>query len=153
MLSTLHTNDAPGAVTRLLDMGIEPFLITSTVTGVLAQRLVRQLCGQCRSPYQASPEELAVLRVAPGTPVPPLMRAVGCDACQGIGFKGRGGIFELLVLAEKLHPLIISRASVSELAAQARAAGMRTLREDGIAKVLAGVTTVGEMIRETQDYE
>ena len=153
VLSTLHTNDAPGAVTRLLDMGIEPFLITSTVTGVLAQRLVRQLCGQCRSPYQASPEELAVLRVAPGTPVPPLMRAVGCDACQGIGFKGRGGIFELLVLAEKLHPLIISRASVSELAAQARAAGMRTLREDGIAKVLAGVTTVEELMRETQDYE
>ncbi|MBI3996128.1 MAG: Flp pilus assembly complex ATPase component TadA [Candidatus Omnitrophica bacterium] len=153
VFSTLHTNDAPGAVTRLLDMGLEPFLITSTVTGIIAQRLVRALCPQCRVPYQATPEDLAALHVPAGDMPQSLMKAVGCEACQGIGFKGRTGIYELLVMTDTLRSLIIERASVSDLRARARAEGMRTLREDGIKKVLAGVTTVEEMIRETQDYE
>jgi type II secretory ATPase GspE/PulE/Tfp pilus assembly ATPase PilB-like protein len=168
VFSTLHTNDAPGAVTRLLDMGLEPFLITSTVSGVLAQRLVRQLCPQCKVPYEASPGELELLGVKPGPLTQPLpaalpesqgaaqaglMKSVGCEACQGIGFKGRTGLFELLVMHEALHPLIFERASISAVRAKARELGMRTLREDGIAKVLAGVTTVEEMLRETQDYE
>jgi type II secretory ATPase GspE/PulE/Tfp pilus assembly ATPase PilB-like protein len=152
VFSTLHTNDAPGAVARLLDMGIEPFLISSTVTGVFAQRLARVLCLDCRVPYEATPEELAALHVTAGQLTQPLMRSGGCDACQGIGFKGRTGLFELLVVSEALHPLIIERAPVDELRAAARAQGMRTLREDGVAKVLAGVTTVGELLRETQDY-
>jgi type II secretory ATPase GspE/PulE/Tfp pilus assembly ATPase PilB-like protein len=152
VFSTLHTNDAPGAVTRLLDMGLEPFLITSTVTGVLAQRLVRSLCPQCRVPYEATAEELATLHVTAAQLTQPLMKPGGCEACQGLGFKGRSGAFELLVMSEVLAPLILERVSVTELRATARAEGMRTLREDGVAKVLAGVTTVEEMIRETQDY-
>lgn len=154
VFSTLHTNDAPGAVTRLLDMGVEPFLVTSTVTGILAQRLVRRLCPQCRVPYEATPEDLAALHKKPGELTQPLMKAgAGCDTCHGIGFQGRGGLYELLVMTESLRPLIIERASVNELRAKAHAEGMRGLREDGIGKVLAGVTTVEEMIRETQDYE
>ena len=153
VFSTLHTNDAPGAVTRLLDMGIEPFLITSTVTGVLAQRLMRTLCPTCRAPHEATPEELAALHVSAADLAQPLKKPVGCEACQGLGFKGRSGAYELLEMTEALRPLIIERASVSDLRAQAKAEGLRSLREDGIAKVLAGVTTVEEMIRETQDYE
>jgi type II secretory ATPase GspE/PulE/Tfp pilus assembly ATPase PilB-like protein len=153
VFSTLHTNDAPGAVTRLLDMGLEPFLVTSTVTGVLAQRLVRSLCPSCRLPYEASPEDLAALHLSAAELTSPLMKPVGCEACQGIGFKGRSGIFELLVMTEAVRPLIIERASVSELRARASSEGMRSLRQDGIVKVLEGVTTVAEMIRETQDYE
>ncbi|MBI3020604.1 MAG: type II/IV secretion system protein, partial [Candidatus Omnitrophica bacterium] len=153
VFSTLHTNDAPGAVTRLLDMGLEPFLISSTLTGVLAQRLVRSLCPECRQPYEATPGDLAALQVTAADLTAPLMRAVGCEACQGIGFRGRSGMFELLVMTETLSPLILERASINDLRAKARADGMRSLREDGIAKVLAGVTTVEEMMRATQDYE
>ncbi len=154
VFSTLHTNDAPGAVTRLLDMGIEPFLVTSTVTGVLAQRLIRQLCSQCRAPYNPNPQELAALRLSSAAELTqPLMRSVGCEACHGIGFKGRIGVFELFALTETLRPLVIDRVSVNELRAKAVSEGMRSLREDGMAKVLEGVTTVDEMIRETQDYE
>lgn len=153
VFSTLHTNDAPGAVTRLLDMGLEPFLISSTLTGILAQRLVRSLCPACRQPYEATPGDLAALQVTAADLTAPLMRAVGCEACEGIGFRGRSGVFELLVMTETLSPLILERVSVNDLRAKARADGMRSLREDGIAKVLAGVTTVEEMMRATQDYE
>ena len=152
VFSTLHTNDAPGAVTRLLDMGVEPFLVTSTVIGVLAQRLLRALCPQCRAPYEATPEDLAALHLTVDQVEHHLMRATGCEACQGIGFKGRVGLYELLMMSEALRPLIIERASAGAVREQAQAEGMRTLREDGIAKVLAGVTTAEEMIRETQDY-
>jgi len=153
VFSTLHTNDAPGAITRLLDMGVEPFLVTSTVIGVLAQRLMRSLCPQCRAPYEPTAEDLVALQLSPDDVEHHLMHPVGCEACQGIGFKGRSGVFELLQMSEALQPLIIERASVSELRAAARKGGMRTLREDGITKVLAGVTTVEEMIRETHAYE
>ena len=153
VLSTLHTNDAPGAITRLLDMGLEPFLVTSTVTGVLAQRLVRMLCPQCKAPYDATPEEITALHLDNGKPEQKLMKAAGCESCQGIGFKGRTGIYELLVMTEALIPLIIERVSVSELRLKAQSEGMRNLREDGVAKVLSGITTVGEVMRETQDYE
>ena len=153
VFSTLHTNDAPGAVTRLLDMGLEPFLITSTVSGVLAQRLVRQLCQECRAPYDPSAAELKALGLEAGQLTQPLMKPVGCAACQDIGFKGRSGIFELLIMSEALRPLVFERNSVGMLRQQARELGMKSLREDGIAKVLAGMTTVEEMVRETQDYE
>ena len=152
VFSTLHTNDAPGAVARLLDMGMEPFLVTSTVTGVLAQRLVRALCAQCKAPYEAPPEDLAALKVAREQLTQPLMRAVGCEACQGIGYRGRTGLYELFPMTEAIRPLVLERASISDLRTRARSEGMRSLREDGIAKVLAGVTSVEEMIRETQDY-
>ncbi len=152
VLSTLHTNDAPGAVTRLLDMGLEPFLVSSTVTGIVAQRLVRRLCS-CKAAYEATPEDLTALRLPDAKLAQPLMKAVGCEACQGIGYRGRIGLFELLVINEPLRPLILERKDVGQLRRQAYAQGMRSLREDGIAKVLAGETTIEEMIRETQDYE
>ena len=153
VFSTLHTNDAPGAVTRLLDMGVEPFLVTSTVSGVLAQRLVRGLCRDCRAPREATDEDLAALHLRREDMPGPLMRAVGCEACQGIGYRGRTGLFELLVMTEEIRRLILERADVVAVRAQARAGGMRSLREDGVAKVLAGVTTIEEMVRETQDDE
>ena len=177
VFSTLHTNDAPGAVTRLIDMGVEPFLITSTVHAVLAQRLVRRLCPQCRAPYQPADEELAALHLtrehlersghqvteptaAEGSIVHTamagqitLMRAAGCQACQGLGYQGRVGLYELLMMSESVKPLILKRAAVSEVREAARAAGMRTLREDGLGKALRGETTLEEILRETQDYD
>jgi len=153
VFSTLHTNDAPGAITRLLDMGIEPFLITSTLSGIVAQRLVRRLCPECRAPAEQPAQSVAALGVPPSEgALAGVMRAVGCEACQQIGFKGRTGIYELMVVSEELHPLILERASLSELRTKARTMGMRSLRDDGIAKVLAGATTVDEVVRETQDY-
>lgn len=153
VLSTLHTNDAPGAVTRLLDMGIEPFLITSTVTGILAQRLVRRLCPDCKTEYNPSADELAALKLTVGDVTQPFMKAVGCSNCQDLGFKGRSGIYELFVVSESIRPLIIEHASASQIRVQARSEGMRTLREDGVSKVKEGVTTVAEVLQETQDYE
>ncbi len=153
VFSTLHTNDAPGAVTRLLDMGLEPFLVTSTVTGIVAQRLVRSLCPQCRTPREATAAESRVLRLSETGSRPQVMQPAGCEACQGIGFRGRTGIYELMELTERLHPLILERASAGALRADARAEGMRSLREEGIAKVLAGITTLEEVMRETHDHE
>jgi type II secretory ATPase GspE/PulE/Tfp pilus assembly ATPase PilB-like protein len=157
VFSTLHTNDAPGAITRLLDMGVEPFLITSTVNGILAQRLIRRLCPQCRTAAEPTDEELSALRAhAAGqgkTLQATLMRPVGCDACQGLGFQGRSGLFELLVMSEAMQPLVLQRAALGELRSAARQGGMRTLREDGARKVLEGQTTLEEVLRETQDYD
>ncbi len=153
VFSTLHTNDAPGAMTRLLDMGLEPFLVSSTITGVLAQRLVRRLCQACRAPYEATVEDAAALRITAAQLKKPLMRAAGCDQCQGIGYKGRLGLYELLIMTDALRPLIMEHAEITAFRALARTQGMRSLRDDGIAKVLAGETSVEEMVRETQDYE
>ncbi len=177
VFSTLHTNDAPGAVTRLIDMGVEPFLITSTVHAVLAQRLIRRLCPQCRVPFQPTDEDLAVLHLtregletslshvkeaAPSegsivhtamTNQMTFMRSGGCAACQGLGFQGRLGLYELLMMNDAIRPLVLKRASVSEVRAAARGAGMRTLREDGLGKALRGETTLEEVLRETQDYD
>ncbi len=173
VFSTLHTNDAPGAVTRLLDMGLEPFLITSTVIGVLAQRLVRRLCPACRAPAAPTEEELAALRLSPEqwqafeaappkgpggsivhsamAPTHTPMRPVGCEACQGLGFQGRTGIFELLEMSEQIRPLVLERRVVSEIRAAATASGMRSLREYGLEQVLQGETTLAEVLRETHD--
>ena len=123
VLSTLHTNDAPGGVTRLVNMGIEPYLVAATVQAILAQRLVRVLCAQCKGK--------------------------GCDACAHTGFKGRSGIFELLTMSDALRKLVIDRASDDAIRSTAIAEGMRTLREDGQHKVSAGVTTEAEILRVT----
>lgn len=152
VFSTLHTNDAPGAITRLLDMGLEPFLITSTVSGILAQRLVRKLCESCKAPYDPKPEEMAVLGLEASSVQKSIQKAVGCDTCQGIGYHGRVGLYELLILTDAIRPMILERSSVSEIRGKARAEGMRTLREAGTVKVLEGMTTVEEVLRETQDY-
>ena len=144
VLSTLHTNDAPSAVTRLIDMGIPPFLVASTVQGVLAQRLVRRICPACRITDHATPEERAFL----GRPeVAQVIRSNGCEKCHGSGYFGRVGLFELLTVTERIRPLIIKKASASAIRAAAVQEGMRGMREDGIVKIREGLTTMTEVLR------
>ena len=153
VFSTLHTNDAAGAVTRLLDMGIEPFLVSSSVEAIIAQRLVRTLCPSCKTPYTPDAELLKEIGF-PATDGPvTFYRGCGCEECLFTGYRGRTGIYEILVVHEILRPLIIERAPASTIKQHACAGGMRTLRDDGWAKVLAGVTTVEEVTRVTQEDE
>ncbi len=147
VLATLHTNDAPGAVTRLIDMGIEPYLLASTLIGVLAQRLVRRLCPACRTPYEPDAAE----RAAFGAHAPErLYRAVGCGACNHAGYRGRTGIYELLVADDPLRRLVHDTAAESDLRAHAVAGGMRRLREDGLRWVRDGATSLDEVLRVTR---
>jgi type IV pilus assembly protein PilB len=151
VLSTLHTNDAPGALTRLTEMGVEPFLTASAVDCVIAQRLVRKLCGHCREPYQATQEMLqrlefpqeAVDRWSEIT----LNRPVGCSRCNKTGYKGRLGIYEIMPVSEAIERLIVERKSADEIGRVASAEGMVTLREDGLERVLQGVTSIEEIAR------
>jgi general secretion pathway protein E len=148
ILSTLHTNSAAAAVTRLLDMGVEPFLITSTLNAVLAQRLVRRLCQACRVARPASEDARAALDLPAGVEV---FHPVGCPACGGTGFKGRLAVLELLELNERIAHLVIERADARDIHQAALDAGMRTMYEDGIAKALAGATTLDELLRVTRE--
>ncbi len=150
ILSTLHTNTAAGAVTRLIDMGVEPFLIASSLNAVLAQRLVRRLCPHCRVPAPASAE----IRAGLGGLVAAndgFFAAVGCDACGGSGYRGRVALLELLVMDETLARLVLARAEAREIERAAVAAGMRSLLRDGIAKAGAGLTTLEEVLRVATD--
>ncbi len=152
VLSTLHTNTAAGAVIRMQDMGVEPYLITSAVNGVLAQRLVRTLCGHCKEAYEPGPE----VRSSTGlsrfcTPAQPVYRAVGCELCRQSGYWGRTGIHELLVLDEPMRRAIIEGRDANVLNAIAAEGGMLSLYEDGLRKVAAGHTTLDELARVTQD--
>jgi type II secretory ATPase GspE/PulE/Tfp pilus assembly ATPase PilB-like protein len=148
VLSTIHTNDAPGAVVRLRDMGIEPFLITSSLIGVLAQRLVRVICSKCKEAYVPPVDALKRLGVdAARADDVQLFRGLGCDACRKTGYKGRIGVFELMVLDDTLRALAVSGAATEKLRNAAIQAGMQTLKLDAIQKVLQGVTTVEEMLR------
>lgn len=148
VLTTLHTNDAPGAATRLADMGIEPFLVTGSLIGVLAQRLLRVICSQCKEAYTPPADALRRLGLDPeehgGLS---LYRGRGCDFCRGTGYRGRIGAFELMVMHDRLRGLVLDGASADQLRAAAHADGMRLLREDGVQKVLEGVTTVEELLR------
>jgi general secretion pathway protein E/type IV pilus assembly protein PilB len=149
VFSTLHTNDAAGAFMRLCDMGVEPFLVSSTVEGVMAQRLVRRLCGDCREAYTPDESELPddfPLDALRG----PLYRPSGCERCRGTGYRGRMGLYELLVANEKIKELATQRAASNLIKAAAMDAGMQTLREDGWEKVLQGLTTVDEVLRVTK---
>ncbi|WP_440996295.1 type II secretion system ATPase GspE [Arhodomonas sp. SL1] len=149
VLSTLHTNTAIGAVTRLRDMGVEPFLLSSSLVGVLAQRLVRRLCPACRSAYTAGPAECASLGVDASRP-PTLYRAVGCAQCNQLGYRGRAGLFELVIVDETLRTQIHDGAGEQAMEAHAR---QRTpsLRSDGLHRVLAGETTLEEVVRVTTE--
>ena len=148
VLSTLHTNDAPGAVTRMVDMGIEPFLVSSSVLGVVAQRLVRILCTRCREPYAPPAEVVARYGLAaPGDPLPMLYRAKGCEACNTIGYKGRVGLFEIMIMDDELRALVAKQAASDVIKRAAIGTGMSTLQQDGVAKVLAGTTSLEEMLR------
>jgi type IV pilus assembly protein PilB len=151
VLSTLHTNDAPGAITRLNEMGVEPFLVGSAVTGVLAQRLARKLCSHCCEMYQPSDEELIRARVAPDVAAASdgmaFYRKRGCPRCNQTGYKGRIGIFQLLAMSEQLESLAVQKASREEIERAAMSEGMRTLWDDGIRKVAAGLTSIEELAR------
>jgi general secretion pathway protein E len=177
VLSTIHTNDAAGAITRMIDMGVEPFLIRSSVIGILAQRLVRVLCPHCKEPYPAQDSELEELGIGPdriawrmkrrnredtryyprGTPErdvldllpgthPMLFRARGCEKCANTGFMGRRGIYELLLIDDAVGPLVLKSADAQTIRRAAQDMGMDTLRDDGARKVLAGLTTVEEVL-------
>ena len=151
VLSTLHTNDAPGAMTRLIDMGVEPFLISSSVIGVLAQRLVRTLCKECKEAYVPSKETLEDLGLAlPKEPIK-FYREKGCPKCRNTGYKGRIGIFELMIPDEKIRKLTLTKTSLEEIRRQAQASGMTRLKDDGIRKIHEGVTTVEEVLRVTEE--
>ncbi|HXW97562.1 MAG TPA: type IV-A pilus assembly ATPase PilB [Gemmatimonadales bacterium] len=150
VLSTLHTNDAPSTITRMIDMGIEAFNVASAVNLVVAQRLVRRICRDCKAPHTYSDMELKVL----GDNVEELkkiqfMRGVGCDTCSGTGYKGRAGLYEVMALSPELRRLILRGGSVAEIRDQAVVDGMLTLRMDGIKKIERGVTTLEEVIKET----
>ncbi len=147
VLATLHTNDAPGAVTRLADMGVEPYLLASTLTGVLAQRLVRRLCPACRTPHEPDDAERTVFR--DGAPER-IYRAVGCAACNFTGYKGRTGIYELLTVDEDLRKLVHDTAAERDIREVALARGMVRLREDGLRWVREGVTSLDEVLRVTR---
>jgi type IV pilus assembly protein PilB len=153
VLSTLHTNDAPGALTRLNEMGVEPFLTGAAVTGVLAQRLARKLCSHCCEIYQPSVDEMVAARVSPdiaaATDGMAFYRKKGCPRCNQTGYKGRIGVFQLLEMSEQLSTLASSKASREEIERAALGEGMRTLWDDGIAKVSAGLTSIEELARVT----
>jgi len=151
VFSTLHTNDAAGGVTRLLDMGIEPYLVASSVLGFIAQRLVRLNCPACTREVPTPPEIRSQLTLAPTEPLPPTVRqGQGCAACKGTGYKGRTAIYEFLAMSPSLQPLLLRRASAQELAACAQqTGGLRTLRQDGWLKVCRGLTTPAEVLRVT----
>ncbi|MCH7797562.1 MAG: Flp pilus assembly complex ATPase component TadA [Planctomycetes bacterium] len=149
VFSTLHTNDAPGALTRLMDMGVEPFLVASSLEGVLAQRLVRLLCTDCRKPYAPEPGEIpSDFRLDSGAG---LMRGVGCRECRNTGFSGRIGIYELLLINGQIRELIMSRANARQIAQAAMTSGdLSLLRDSGFLKVRSGQTTMAEVLQATQ---
>ena len=150
VLSTLHTNDAPAAVARLVDIGVQPFLVSSAVRGIMAQRLVRKLCANCKVPGELSEYEARVLNLdASQITKATIMRPVGCEKCRGKGFRGRMGIFEIFVADDEIRQMINRGATTLQLRHRTREMGMRTLREDGIRKVLAGLTTPEEVISST----
>ena len=156
VFSTLHTNNAPGAITRLIDMGIEPYLVTSTIEGIIAQRLARRVCRACCIMYSPSAEEIGVLFRSNGANMPtdlkiPRANDDGCKECRGRGYRGRMGIFEVLSMTEEMRSLALNQASTSELRQLAVQLGMKSLREDGWQKVVAGHTTVDEVLRLTQE--
>lgn len=151
VFSTLHTNDAAGATTRLIDMGVEPFLIASSAIGIVAQRLVRQLCERCKKSYAATPEMLKGLGIAAG-PVT-FYRGEGCPACKNTGYKGRVGIFELMEINETIRGLIVAKASSTAIKSAAVKSGFKTLRQEGLLKAASGITSVEEVLRVTQEVE
>jgi general secretion pathway protein E len=150
VFSTLHTNDAAGAITRLIDMGIEPFLVSSSVQAILAQRLIRTLCPHCKQEYVPENAELWEIGLEQTQPPLKLYRGEGCDKCMNTGYKGRSGIFEFLNVSDSIQSLMLKSSESHQLRQQAIREGMRTLRQDGVRKVMSGLTTIDEVLRVTQ---
>jgi len=152
VFSTLHTNDAPSAITRLIDMGIKPFLVASSIQAIMAQRLIRKICPDCKE-VDPNPDRF-ILKMLGFTDEElagkKIYRGRGCKRCGGVGYRGRQGIFEMLEMNSELRDLAFRRASISEIRRAARASGMRTLLEDGKLKILRGITTPEEVARITQ---
>jgi type IV pilus assembly protein PilB len=148
VLSTLHTNDAPSTINRMIDMGIEPFLVASSTNLILAQRLVRKLCTKCKSKQQIHPEALRELGI-PNEPPFDINDPVGCPSCSGTGYSGRLGLYEVMNISEEIRQMILDRCSSTEIKEQAVREGMLTLRFDGIVKLKQGVTSLGEVLKET----
>ena len=153
VFSTLHTNDAPGGITRLVDMGVEPYLVSATVQGIMAQRLVRLVCTTCAEPYEPSADELT----RAGCPGPSpgqrsrFQRGRGCDLCAGTGYRGRTGIYELMILSDEIREQIVARAPLDEIRKLAARQGMAPLRAAAWPKVMAGLTTIEEVLRVSQE--
>jgi type IV pilus assembly protein PilB len=151
VFSTLHTNDAPSAITRLVDMGVKPFLVASAIQAIMAQRLVRVLCPRCKAPDpEPDPKFLALCGISREEAQGKVLRAIGCDHCNATGYRGRKAIFEMMQMNSEIRELAFKQEPVSKIRAAAIAAGMRTLVEDGKIKVLKGLTTPEEVARSTQ---
>lgn len=150
VFSTLHTNDAAGAITRLVDQGVKPFLVASSLLAILAQRLVRKICDECKQEYKPSEYEITAAKLDPQKiKEVKFFKGAGCDACNNTGYKGRIGIYELLVVNDEIRKMIYQKVTAHVVRQRARELGMRTLREDGIRKVLSGITTLDEVFRIT----
>lgn len=154
VFSTLHTNDAPSAVSRLVDMGVKPFLISASLRAALAQRLVRAICQNCKAPYQPNSAELAVLGINEEQAVDAsFMKGTGCAKCGDKGYRGRKGVFEIFVVGSEIEEMIYNNVSIVELRTKAREMGMRSMRSDGFRKVMAGITTLDEVLMVTTEEE
>ena len=152
VFSTVHTNDAAGAITRLIDMGVEPYLVGSSLIGVLAQRLVRVLCKECREAYLPTPEELKEIGLAADKQKPRMIyRPKGCEVCNGTGYRGRTGIYEIMLVDDAIRELSVKKVDSGSIKRAAVQKGMRTLMEDGASKVLRGITSVAEVLSVTQE--
>lgn len=147
VFSTLHTNDAPGAITRLIDIGVKPFLVSTSLRAAVAQRLTRKICKQCKKPYTPDSNELRSLNITPQQAAnATFMRGEGCQNCNGTGYRGRAGIFEMFVVNEEIQRMIYDNVGTAKLRDKARSLGMRTMREDGVRKALAGLTSIDEVV-------
>ena len=154
VFSTLHTNDAPSAVSRLVDMGVKPFLVSASLRAALAQRLVRSICQNCKQPYTPNASELSILGINEEQATnASFMSGAGCAKCSDKGFRGRKGVFEIFVVNSEIEEMIYHNVSIVELRKKAREMGMRSMREDGFRKVLAGVTTLDEVLMVTTEEE
>jgi general secretion pathway protein E len=151
VFSTLHTNDTAGAITRLIDMGIEPFLVASSVVAIFAQRLVRLLCPDCREAYSPTPQESSKLGFKSGARPTTFYRAVGCTRCKRTGYHGRTGIYEILLIDDEIRQMVLGKVDSNRIKNRAIEKGMRTLRDDGARKVMEGTTTLEEVLRVTQE--
>jgi len=150
VFSTLHTNDAPSAIARLLDLGLEPFLVTATLEGIIAQRLVRKICLACKTEYTPAEEQLMELELRPEDVVGKrFYYGKGCDQCNSTGYKGRFGLYEIMMLDDDVRDMIIKHASTQVLRNEAKKRGMRTLRQSGLMAIYDGITSIEEVVRET----